>query len=353
MKVLYCIALLLIGWSSAETEKLDEFKFIEHCRTRDLTYVKAEVAKFEIQAVLEAKSRGNHCLMNVLYFGTMLKYCPKAKVTDPILYESIEAYRRHYEEKPKIERREKEKCSQEQWELVKYLLDQGADANEKAANGGDSAITVATYSGNITLMEMLLDYGADIEIANKDGQTPIIRTKNTLALSLLVKRGANINAKDNYGYTALRWATQNGNIPAMKLLLDSGANTEIRCNLGRTPIFHTNDHEEALSLLMKKGANINAKDREGKTALRLATQIGDIPLMKLLLDSGADTEIGDNLGQTPIFHTEKHFEALSLLMEKGAIIDAKDKDGKTALDVAIEWGFKLMEHGAIYKIAKC
>jgi len=353
MKVLYCIALLLIGWSSAETEKLDEFKLIEHCRTRDLTYVKAEVAKFEIQAVLEAKSRGNHCLMNVLYFGTMLKYCPKAKVTDPILYESIEAYRRHYEEKPKIERREKEKCSQEQWELVKYLLDQGADANETAANGGDSAISVALYSGNITLMEMLLDYGADIEIANKDGQTPIIRTKNTLALSLLVKRGANINAKDNYGYTALRWATQNGNIPAMKLLLDSGANTEIQDNLGQTPIFHTNDHEEALSLLMKKGANINAKDREGKTALRLATQIGDIPLMKLLLDSGADTEIGDNLGQTPIFHTEKHFEALSLLMEKGAIIDAKDKDGKTALDVAIEWGFKLMEHGAIYKIAKC
>ena len=65
---------------------------------------------------------------------------------------------------------------------------------------------------------------------------------------------------------------------------------------------------------MKKGANINAKDREGKTALRLATQIGDIPLMKLLLDSGADTEIGDNLGQTPIFHTEKHFEALRLVI---------------------------------------
>ena len=49
---------------------------------------------------------------------------------------------------------------------------------------GDSAISVALYSGNITLMEMLLDYGADIEIANKDGQTPIIRTKNTLALRL-------------------------------------------------------------------------------------------------------------------------------------------------------------------------
>ena len=66
-----------------------------------------------------------------------------------------------------------------------------------------------------------------------------------------MRRGADINAKDNYGYTPLRWATQNGNIPAMKLLLDSGANTEIQDNLGQTPIFHTNDHEEALRLGIK------------------------------------------------------------------------------------------------------
>jgi len=84
-----------------------------------------------------------------------------------------------------------------------------------------------------------------------------------------------------------------------------------------------------------------------------------IPEIKLLLDSGADTEIGDKWGETPIFHTQalRGTEALSLLMAKNATIDAKDKFGKTALKVAIcnndsEWEKHLAAYGASYEIVK-
>jgi len=78
-------------------------------------------------------------------------------------------------------------------------------------------------------------------------------------------------------------------------------------------------------------------------------------MMKMLLDFGADTEIADYEGRTPVFRA-KNNSTLSLLMDNGANIDAKDEDGKTALRVAMckkefEWGFKLLEHGASFKIA--
>merc|ERR1712212_1413120 len=129
------------------------------------------------------------------------------------------------------------------------------------------------------------------------------------------------------GKTALHVAAEKGDIPVMKLLLDSSL------------------------------PNMDAKDKKGKTALHVAAEKGDIPVMELLMDSGADIEIGDNLGETPIFHVKKQSGALRLLIKNGAKINAKNKNGQTALRVAqckkeFEWGFDLLENGAEFKIAK-
>jgi len=303
---------------------LDVKQLMRHCKLRDVAYVKAEVANFGEKAVLEAEEKDSHCLMAAIFFGTQ-------DCGIPLFSSSL------------VKLQLKKKCAQEIAPLVEYLLTIGADVNEKFVDGA-SAISVATQNRNIPVMKVLLNYKADLEIEDFRGQTTIFHaarfpksdgsdgSDGSSALSLLIKKGANMDAKDKKGKTALHVAAEKGDIPVMKLLLDS-------------------------SLPIKKGANINAKDNEGETALCVAAEKGDIPVMELLMDSGADIEIGDNLGETPIFHVKKQSGALRLLIKKGAKINAKNKNGQTALRVAqckkeFEWGFDLLENGAEFKIAK-
>jgi len=305
-------------------EKLDEYKLIKRCARNDLAYVEAQVKKFGKEAVLAAKKEGRNCLNTVLYYGTTVyrttaeywlkKYCQYENVKRDYwrnnnINININVKQLPYSQWREVERLAKEKCAKEQAKLVEYLLDQGADANQKsyASNGighGDSAIYTATYNGFIPVMEMLLNHSADIEIPNERGRTPIMHinrvSKNIAALSLLIARGANINATDKDGYTALAQATQQGEIPAMKLLLNSGADTEIADNMGQTPIFHTGssrvakgkkgqkEKEEALSLLLGKGAKIDAEDKNGKTAYGVAMCNKEDEWGSVLLNHGAN-----------------------------------------------------------------
>jgi len=205
MKVLYCIALLRIGWSLAQAKKLDLSELMDHCQDRDVAYVKDAVADFGAQAVLEEpKPYGSSCLMNVLFHGS--RFC----------------------EEWECDRQKNETAV-----LVKYLLGIGADVNDKFSDGDIPAISVATRRRNIPAMEMLLKYKADTEIADFWGETTIFYTirdakwipDGSSALRLLIKNGANITAQDKKGRTALDVATKYGelNEPVMDLLVRSSA----------------------------------------------------------------------------------------------------------------------------------
>merc|ERR1711931_334445 len=203
MKVLYCIALLLIGWSSAQAKKLDVPELARRCSRRDIAYVKEQVAEFGNKTVVEAKPWGQSCLMNVVYWGheTCEQTC--TKICHQTCWETCES---------------REECAGETLELVEYLLGIGEDVNVKFSDGDYSAIAVATRNRDIPLMKLLLENKADTEIADLEGKTPIFHairdtdytdrrsTDGSSALSLLIANGANINAKDKNGKTALRVA---------------------------------------------------------------------------------------------------------------------------------------------------
>merc|ERR1712212_1161903 len=132
------------------------------------------------------------------------------------------------EERNQLERQAIETCRQEQTELALYLLEIGADVNEVTVNdGGISAISLATSYGNIPMMKMLLDFGADTEIADYEGRTPVFRAKNNSTLSLLMDNGANIDAKDGDGKTALRVAMCKKEFEWGFKLLEHGASFKI------------------------------------------------------------------------------------------------------------------------------
>ena len=97
-----------------------------------------------------------------------------------------------------------------------------------------------------------------------------------------------------------------------------------------------NDINRVNSILNNGKANINAKDRDGWTALIWASCKGDLEIVKLLVESGADIDAKDNDGWTALMRASwrGYLEIVQYLVEIGADINIKNKDGKTALDWA-------------------
>jgi ankyrin repeat protein len=179
-----------------------------------------------------------------------------------------------------------------------------------------------------------------------------------------LKSGANVNAKNNNGGTALSWFTMFNNPEAVSLLLKYGADVNAKDNSGGTALMLANSNfnavpaEEVVSLLLKHGADVNAKDNDGRTALMRIC--GSPEVISLLLKNGADVNAKDNDGRTALIHAilnnltllaeskvellsmgwdDLHYvptteEVVSLLLKYGADINVKNEDGRTALMLA-------------------
>jgi len=106
---------------------------------------------------------------------------------------------------------------------------------------------------------------------------------NKEAVKFLIKAGANINAKDNNGITALMRASRYGEVEVVKLLIEAGADN------GYTALMEASDNNyvEVVKLLIENGANINVKDKFGNTALIYASRYDRKEIVYLLKRYGA------------------------------------------------------------------
>ena len=140
-------------------------------------------------------------------------------------------------------------------------------------------------------------------------------------------------------------------------LLNSGkADVEAKDRYGRTPLWFaaSGGHEATVKLLIEKGADVEAKDEDGRTSLWLAAYRGHDATVKLLVEKGADVEAKDRYGRTPLsLATEYGYEAtVKLLLENGADVKAKDdRNSRTPLSLAAYSGHEatvklLVEKGA-------
>jgi ankyrin repeat protein len=127
----------------------------------------------------------------------------------------------------------------------------------------------------------------------------VARKGDSNAVRQLLDKGANIEARDQNGKTTLMLAR---NVRTMKLLLERGANVEATDNEGRTALIAVASWGNAqnVEFLLEKGANIEARDDQGRTALITAASADHGRTVKLLLEKGANIEARDNEGQTPL-----------------------------------------------------
>jgi len=151
---------------------------------------------------------------------------------------------------------------------------------------------------------------------------------NLIAVRDALENGADINAKNNAGGTALIYAIFNGHTETANLLIDNGADLKPEDVFGKTALINATDKGfiEIVKILIEKGADINTRNKSGETALMYASTKGYTDIANLLIENGADVNIKNNRGGTALMLASGwgHTETVNLLMEKGADVNARD-----------------------------
>ena len=175
---------------------------------------------------------------------------------------------------------------------------------------------------------------------------------DTAAATRLLGEGADVDAKNNQGDTALLLAAKSGKIDTAKLLIEKGANLEAKNNVGETALIAacTSGHAEIAQLLVEKGAATDAGDDGGATPLMYAGLGGNKAIIDLLLLKGANINAQDDKGETPLMYAASagSLDAVKLMLRKNANPATKDHNGQTALEYATQWKrldvVQLLEH---------
>jgi ankyrin repeat domain-containing protein 50 len=262
-------------------------------------------------------------------------------------------------------------------EVARLLLERGANIEAKAGTDGATALCTAARGGRREMVQLLLERGSNIEARDNKGRAALHMVTaggNSDVMPLLLEKGADFTAKDDEGRTALHYATLGDRITlddrkeVIQLLLEKGANLIAKDNSGQTALHWAVValRKEVVQLLLDNGADVTAKDDSGRTALHYATlddrEIFDSrktlddkwffngakEMVQQLLEKGADVTAKDDNGRTALHYAtlgdgktpdEKGFfdsrkEVVQLLLEKGADHTAKDNSGRVALHSA-------------------
>ena len=231
--------------------------------------------------------------------------------------------------------------------IADYLISVGADVNLEDIDG-KSPLMYACMIADLALVQKLLSSGANVRARSKKGKTTALLLaagySNSDIFNKLIASGADINAKDINGFTVLHYAVEGGNIETVKLILNTGYNVNTKSNEGATALFRVEFvSDESLSLeiarmLIEAGADVNVKDNKGNTPLHYWAK--NPSLIQLLSASGADVNARNSHGLTPLHKAtyQGNISSMRKLIDAGADIYALDKDGNTPHNYAIAKG---------------
>lgn len=179
-----------------------------------------------------------------------------------------------------------------------------------------------------TMVRTLLKGGADVNATQVDGTTALhwaAYHDDAETAAVLVKAGANVNAANRYGVPPLALACTNGNAEVVRLLLEAGADANATVKGDETVLMMAarSGNVEAVKALLVRGASHNARERRGQTALMWAAAEGHAAVVRALVEAGADINVTLDSGFTPFFFAvrEGHIDVVRALLAAG--IDVK------------------------------
>ncbi|BCC09336.1 MULTISPECIES: ankyrin repeat domain-containing protein [Bacillus cereus group] len=204
-------------------------------------------------------------------------------------------------------------CLYNNYEILVYFLKNGLDTTQRNTN--EETIIETIISNDCFKLEEIEGILGLVDINQRDerGLTPFIKccSKSDISLvKLLINYGADINAISNDGITPIVTAYKNNDINMFELLLNFEADPNGYFNKYREVTLLMQSILDAkrciANMLINAGSNINLSDSEGNTALHFAYKISDSKMIKYLLDKGADPNKRNNLKQLPIYTNKSY-----------------------------------------------
>ena len=229
--------------------------------------------------------------------------------------------------------------------MVKLLLDHGADVNLASPDGATALIRAA---GDFAKVELLLARGAKVDARSKMGRTPLLIAAafpgNVKTVKLLLARGAKINDQDQFGDTCLTSASKRGDAEMVQALLEAGADVSAGASWpGQAPLIWAVEEGNlpTVACLLEHGAGKVRPHLD--IALSSAAQRGSLATVRMLLEHGANPNTPSPIAAyTPLmwaaYGDDGDVEKVRLLLAKGADAKAKGANGETPLSLAKKRG---------------
>ena len=236
---------------------------------------------------------------------------------------------------------------------VAQLIENGLDVNASTRAGTSALMMVA---GDPVKARLLIDRGANVNAVSSTGFTPLMAAAESrqadAAVQLLLDRGAKVQtrttARPSPQY-ALARAARRGNIAVMFKLAELGepVNARHRLNRGVGSVMPMalaigDGNIDVLKALLALGAPAEGVDGQPWTPLERAVQNNRLDIARLLIERGANVNARDKAGYAPLLVAASidfgDTAMIDLLLAAGADRDARTPDGKTALDLAREYG---------------
>jgi uncharacterized protein len=260
-------------------------------------------------------------------------------------------------------------CVDGRTDVVRVLLDHGADISRRSSNGCSCLHLIPLPAKHMELLNVLLDAGADVNARNDRGGTALhhaVRCGASDAVSVLVDRGAVIDAVDNHGQIPLCIAFRMNHLSTGKRLAECGADVTLcfegvaplmlacmyaRCDVecaelmlsrgasvgcgsdGKGPI-HFAPSVDVARVLVAHGADVKSVAKYGLTPLHCAAGRGDASLVRYLLDEGADVNASYESGETPLHCAAARGDTavVRLLLARGADASIRTSGGSNVLE---------------------
>ncbi len=290
LRIVLCTCLLALNAISPAHAQAGKPRAEEDCREIERNYdlVKAEAVSLQINiALFAAADRGCDAFASKLLDTGASLLARDRRGAMPLTHAARGGHRK----------------------LVELFLAKGAPIDARNVDGGTALFAAAEAEKHSTVALLLAD-SADPNLTGRSGLTPLIAASfkgNDRIVETLLAHGADPKVRDTTGKTAIVYAASRGFDDIVQRLLNAGVDPRERYSNDLTALMWTAGHDEGVGagavervveLLLARGAKLDAADNRGRTALMIAAALGDAPTVGILLQRGADPSLRDKDDKT-------------------------------------------------------